>query len=161
MANEESPAEVAYRLRNEQRCAELARELDAKLKPDGLAFCLVVATIDDEHQTSSRRYSNTSYVSTCRREDAARLLTELVDKWQTEGNATEPTARTCTMIREAVFLIRDHELGKVMTGARHRVREVIEATSPADRAKKALLLACEALAIVDIEMRRAAPRRGS
>ncbi len=159
--SDETPGEIAYRLQNEQRCAALARELDAKLKPDGLAFCLVVATIDGEPGTTQRRYSNTSYCSSCHREDAARLLTELLDHWQ-PGTTTEPTIKTCTAMREFVHQIRStSELGKIMTGARHRVREVIDAKGPAERAKIALLLACEAMAIFDIELQRAMPKRGN
>jgi hypothetical protein len=156
----DSPAELAYRLKNEQRCTEIARELKPRLDAEGLSFCLVMATIDGKHEQTPKRFSNVSYVSTCRREDAARLLTELVDTWWTEGTVTEPSVKTITVIREAVFKIRGTPLDKVMTNARHRVREVIDATSARDRAKAALLLACEALAVFDVESRRAMPRKG-
>jgi hypothetical protein len=158
MPKQETPAEIAYRLKNEARCAEIARELKAKLEPEGLAFCLVLATVDGAQEEFPKRFGNMSYVSTCAREDAARLLTELVNKWWASGVATEPTAETCALMRETVYKIRGTAMEKVMNNARHRVREVIAAKSAGDRAHAALLLACEAMAIFDVESRRVRPQ---
>ena len=158
--SDETPAEVAYRLGNEALCRDLAERLSAELKPKGLHFCLVLSTYNATAEDID--FQNVSYVSSWKRENAARILTELVDTWWSEGNVTEPSVRTMTVVREAVHRIRDSAtVQQLLTAIRHRAREIAEAKGSAERAKRALLLASEALAIFDVESRRAEPRKGN
>lgn len=128
--SDETPEEVNYRLRNEQRCAEIARELNTKLEPEGLQFCLVMSTIDGPAEYAEKRFSNMSYCSSCNREDAARLLSELLDTWWAASTVTEPSVKTCTVLREAVYKIRGTEFTKLMANIRHRVKELSISNGP-------------------------------
>jgi len=146
---DETQAEIQYRLHCERRCRELADILKAHIDP-GMAFTLVTATIGEDES-----FRNMSYVSTGRREDMARMLTELLDYFQSEGQATEPTPQTMTMLREWVFKMRREPLQKLLTNAQHRAGNLRGIADPKDRAAQALVLASEALSIFDQESARA------
>lgn len=144
----ETQAEIQYRLHCERRCRELADILKAHIDP-GMVFTLVTATTGENES-----FSNMSYVSSGNREDMARMLTELLDYFASEGRTTEPTPKTMTMLREWVFKMRREPLQKLLTNARHRAGKLSGIANPQDRAAQALVLASEVLAIFDHESAR-------
>lgn len=102
LGKSESSAERRYRLHNEGEARTLAEKLKGMIEP-GLSFVLITCTQGD----SSAGFSNMSYISTVRRPDAARLLCEMLDHWESDGTVTEPRVETATQLREAVYSLRD------------------------------------------------------
>lgn len=143
---EESPEEVRYRLDSETNCRKVAASITSQLAP-GLGFILVTANY------GSGRFSNTSYVASIERDDAARLLSELLDHWRGEGDhVTEPTLETTTRVREQVYRLREEPLDRLLHGARCSVRDAGEALKMLDKntaAVQALKMVCEGMAIFD------------
>lgn len=150
MADRDGPAEQTYRIQGEAECRRIADLIRAEL-PKNRGFILVTA----DYGGGGEPFSNTHYVAGVMREDAQRLLTELLDYWGTEqGLACEPSVRTATALREGVFTIRASEspIPLILHGARCSCRDAEAAWKMKDerRAKVQLLKgATELLAVFD------------
>ena len=147
----ESAAEVAYRLQNETECRRIADIIKRELSP-GLGFVLFTATHGD-----GGAFSNCSYVSTIERDDAARLLTEMLDHWADDGRQAEPNVRTATVMREGVAAMQDVPWQRLLHGARCSVRDAESALTRKDshRAQVEVLKAATELVGIFSQLRRA------
>ncbi len=124
----EGEAERRYRLHNEGEARKLADKLKGMLEP-GLSFVLITCT----QGNSASGFSNMSYISTVQREDAARLLCEMLDYWENDGTVTEPRVETATQIREAVSELRSvpHEdLLRLIASCLEELRALTSAGAP-------------------------------
>jgi hypothetical protein len=142
----ESPAEKQYRLASEAECRRVADLIKKELSPR-LGFLLVTADFG-----GGKEFSNTSYVSSVQRDDAVRLLTELLDNWMSRGTGTQPTVKTATCLREGVFAIRANARQRLLHGARCSVRDAESALRVGNELEgkvQLLKLATEALALFD------------
>lgn len=158
-ARRASPAEMAYRVQGEGECRKIA-DVVATMLPASRGFVLVTADYGD-----AESFSNTSYVARMRRDDAARLLSELLDNWRTEGKArvTEPSVETATFLRESVVGMHDVATAEIVEGMAKSVRGLEEALlddardggteGPTSALALSGRLAVEALTIFDREMR--------
>jgi hypothetical protein len=157
----ETGPETQYRLSNEAETAKVADKLKEMLGPR-MAFVLIASTINASPEDKS--FANTSYVSTMRREDSARLLCEMLDRWMPSGIPCEPVPATMTEIREDVFAIRDEPMKKLLAGALDDLTKCVDvaarvtargeaATPTPDDAKEmainALAVAVQAIAVFD------------
>jgi hypothetical protein len=143
----ESPDQTQHRIGTEQRTRELADLVKSRI-PEGLGFVLITATFGG----SDDPFHDMAYVSTMRREDSARLLTELVGRWLPSGIVTQPTHETATVMRESVHEIRQSAPAQILENIRKRLVELaacVEANDSHGVGSTALLLSCEALAIFD------------
>ena len=152
---EETPEEVRYRLNSEANCRKIADVIRGHLF-EGLGYVLITADYGE-----GKRFSNASYVSSVNREDAARLLSEMLDYWRTGGtHVTEPTMETTTRVREQVYRLREEPLDRLLHGARCSVRDAGEAVKMRDQktaAIQALKMAVEGMAIFDRMVREMNP----
>jgi hypothetical protein len=137
----ESEAERQYRIGSEKLCRQVADDLKAKL-PESLGFLLMLADYGGGFDST---FSNTSYVSTIRREDAARLIAEFADRFQEQGLNAEPTARTATFLRESAFALRDVPVLDLIKGLLKDAARL--RNEPAKRQAIAGAIAVQALAI--------------
>jgi hypothetical protein len=150
MPDRDSDAEKAYRAQGEAECRRIAEIIRAEL-PKNRGFILVTA----DYGGGGEPFSNTHYVAGVKRQDAQRLLTELLDYWGAEqGLACEPSVRTATALREGVFTIRSSgaEPLRILQNARRNVRDAESAVQLKDaRTAKIELLkaATELLTVFD------------
>jgi hypothetical protein len=148
----EDESEKRYRLSSEAECRKVAALIKERLH-EGMGFVLVTADIGEAPGGGSKRYSNTSYVASVQRDDAARLLSELLDYWRDNGDhVTEPSPQTGARIREQVFRLKDIPLQRLLANARCSVRDASAALQLGDGqalAMQALKMAVEALAVFD------------
>jgi hypothetical protein len=92
--NTETPEQTAHRLELEGRTRQIAEVIKGMMPPD-TAFVLVSA---DRGQGGAL-----AYLANLPRDNAARMLTELLDGWQyRDGLSAEPTVKTATFLRERV-----------------------------------------------------------
>lgn len=145
----EAPAQVAYRLDSEKRCRRIADVIRGML-PGNERFILSTFTVGGADEA----ISSLSYVANCDRDDAARLLTEMLDNWRAEERAhvCEPSTQTSTFLRECVFGMRDINVATIAGGLAETAAAVTAACAGDDpRAVTTLAgrLAVEALAIFD------------
>ena len=148
MSKHESPEEVQLRLHHEKECRRIAELVKGELPADRL-FVLVTASLGGG---PGAPFSSTDYVSTMQREDAGRLLTELLDHWRVDGTLTEPSIQTATTLREEVFRLRDVPIEKLLHVARCSVRDLESATRLKDQHRsgvEAMKTAAMGLAILD------------
>jgi hypothetical protein len=105
----------------EERCHGIAQMVRAQLPPN-VGFILL--TIDAGAKGA------VSYMSTLRRDDAARAMTELVDSWIQDGsgNVAEPTVETMTQLREAVYAARNMPFADVLKGCLNEVEAMATLT---------------------------------
>jgi hypothetical protein len=146
---DETPAEKQYRLRSEAECRRIGTIIKGELPP-GLAFVLITADVG-----AGNTFSNTAYVSTARREDAARLLSELLDHFMQRGETTEPTIRTSSALRDAVGSLRELHWEGLLGGARRSVRDagdLIRRGNTRDAIIALLKGAAELLAVFDQQL---------
>ncbi len=145
----ESIAEKTFRLRNEVECRKIAELLRRELSP-GLGFVLLTCTY------GSGKFSNTSYVATINRDDAARLLNETLDHWQENGVGTEPSMRTATFLRETVYSLREQPWRRLLHGARCSVRDAESALAAGstEAGQREVLKACVELMTVYDQLAR-------
>lgn len=154
----ESVAEKTFRLSSEAECRRIA-DVVAGMLPASRGFVLVTADYGD-----AGAFSNTNYVARMRRDDAARLLTEMLDTWRVNGAAevTEPSVQTATFLRESVHGMTDVPTSTIATALPETVaklRTALGAGGSAHGSESALALsgrlAVEALSIFDRLMRAA------
>jgi hypothetical protein len=156
----ESQQEIQLRLHHEKECRRIA-ELVKKELPEDRGFILVTATVGGGPNAT---LSSTDYVSTCERDDAARLLTELLDHWRNEGTGCEPTVETATKLRELVYDARRFSPVDLVKAVKLGVKEIDRAMakeSISETLSAALVVSGTALALIDsFEQFQASERRG-
>lgn len=133
----ETPEEVQLRLHHEKECRRISDIVKRELGADQ-GFVLVTATLGGGPNAS---FSSMQYMSSIERDDAARLLAELLDNWQSRGTGTQPTVGTATMLRELVYALRGTTRHRLLNGARCSVRDADSAIAQGDiRRSKAQLI---------------------
>jgi len=155
----ESLAEKQFRLSGEAECRQIAELIATKL-PASRGFVLVTA---DYGEPGS--FSNANYVARMDRDDAARLLTEMLDTWRADGRATvtEPSVQTATFLRESVHGMSDvptETIARAIPETVAKLRAALAETGmPTLGSESAVALAgrlaVEALAIFDRQVRAA------
>jgi hypothetical protein len=119
----ESPEELQYRIDAEKRLREVAEVVRAML-PEDRGFILISATLSEGDEP----FSHTAYTSTIDRDDAERLLNELLDHWRHgEDRETEPTVKTATFLREQVKLLRQFGPHQLIAAMAEGVRDAADA----------------------------------
>jgi hypothetical protein len=113
----ETPEAREARLEAEAQTSGIAAAIKAMMPP-GHVFVLVTASVGAG--------GHSSYASTATRDDACRLLNELLDTWQYgHGLMAEPTTKTAAFLREQVrkLMIADGDEGPVKAGPLFRAME--------------------------------------
>lgn len=97
----ESPEETRLRIDAEVRCRKIGDAIKGML-PKSTGFVLVTRSFG----APSERFKSTQYVASVNRDDAERLLNELLDYWRNgDLRFSEPTVKTATFLRESVHTV--------------------------------------------------------
>lgn len=112
---------------------------------EGMIFTVILAT----EGGPAEGFSAMSYASSGKRDGMARMLTELLGKFETDGMVTEPTHHSMSLIRETVARIRASgaDRQKLLSNARERVGSLAIMPMSGRRMGEAILLASEAMAL--------------